>query len=137
MTPCDMAATHAEALVHSRPWSEAEFASLLNSPLCFVTGDPRCFAIGRVVADEAELLTLATHPNWQRQGLARGLLNRWRVAARERGANTAFLEVAADNVPALSLYVSDGFVEGGIRKAYYPRPGAQAADAILMIRTLP
>lgn len=66
-----MAATHAAAFTQSRPWTTGEFAELLSSPLSLVVGDERCFALFRVIADEAELLTIATHPDHQRQGLAR------------------------------------------------------------------
>jgi ribosomal-protein-alanine N-acetyltransferase len=47
-----------------------------------------------------------------------------------------FLEVAADNAPAQSLYRSAGFAECGLRREYYPRPGAQAVDALLMRKAL-
>lgn len=137
MTPQDMAATHAAAFTQSRPWSAAEFTALLDSPLVFVIGDPRCFALIRVVADEAELLTIATHPDHQRQGLARSLMRDWQVQAATRGAASAFLEVAADNASALALYLGEGFAEMGRRKGYYPRKGQPAVDAILLSRALP
>jgi [ribosomal protein S18]-alanine N-acetyltransferase len=137
MTPQDMAATHAAAFTQSRPWSADEFADLLRSPRCFAVGHAQCFALGRVVADQAELLTLATHPDHQRAGLARSTLAQWRAVAYERGAVSAFLEVAVDNTPARAFYSADGFVENGLRKAYYSRRDGSAADAALMIRPLP
>jgi ribosomal-protein-alanine N-acetyltransferase len=104
MTPQDMAATHRAAFSQSRPWSAGEFASLLGSDLCFFVGKSHCFAVGRVVADEAELLTLATHTDYQRRGFARAILAQWRAQASDRGAVSAFLEVGAANPAAHPQY---------------------------------
>lgn len=131
-----MAATHAAAFTRSRPWSAAEFASLLDQAFCHVLGDARCFALIRVIADEAELLTIATHPDAQRQGLARHRMTLWQDRAAELGATRAFLEVASDNQPALALYTACGFDPCGRRPGYYPRAAGQPVDAILMARTL-
>lgn len=132
-----MATTHAAAFSQSRPWTEAEFAALLDSPLTFAVGDARCFALVRVVVDEAELLTIATHPDHQRQGLAREAMNSWRELAALRGAETAFLEVAADNTPACDLYATCGFSNCGNRSVYYRRQNGPAVDAILMRQAIP
>ena len=136
MTPLDMALTHAAAFTQGRPWSEAEFAALLDSPANFVTGDSRCFALVGVVADEAELLTIATHPQNQHQGLARDCMEKWQTEAMNRGATQAFLEVASDNTPAISLYKSTGFEQIGLRKGYYQRKTGEPADALVMRRSL-
>ncbi|MEL0438136.1 GNAT family N-acetyltransferase [Phycobacter sp. K97] len=135
-TPEEMAATHAAAFTQSRPWSAEEFAALLDSSLTFAAGDARCFALVRVVADEAELLTIATDPAHQRQGLARRAMDTWQHAAAARGASEAFLEVAADNMPAQALYQSCGFAHCGRRAGYYARKDAPAVDAVLMRRSL-
>lgn len=131
-----MAAVHAAA-TDDRPWSEDEFASLLDSPGCFAAGDARAFALVRVILDQAELLTIATHPDHRRQGLARALMADWQAAAARRGATRAFLEVAADNAPARALYDVCGYEAAGLRRGYYRRPTGPAADAVLMARTLP
>ncbi len=131
-----LAATHKAAFQHQRPWSAAEFTSLLASPLIFTCGDSRAFALVRVVADEAELLTLATHPDHQRQGLARALMPLWQQNAQDRGAQAAFLEVAADNDAALALYSQTGFARVGQRPNYYTSPDGRVVDAILMRSTL-
>ena len=132
-----MATTHAAAFTQSRPWSETEFADLLDSPLTFAVGDARCFALVRVIVDEAELLTIACHPDHQRQGLARKLMSQWQDEATQRGAETAFLEVAADNAPACDLYSTCGFTVCGNRPGYYRRQTGPAIDAILMRQALP
>lgn len=129
-----MAATHAAAFGHARPWARDEFTGLLQNPACFTSGDPRCFALFRVIVDEAELLTIATHPDHQRQGLARACMAGWQAAAHEHGARRALLEVAADNGPAIALYRSCGFATCGSRRGYYRREGAGSVDALVMAR---
>ncbi|MBY6056293.1 GNAT family N-acetyltransferase [Leisingera daeponensis] len=136
LTPAQMAATHAAGFSQSRSWSALEFAALLDSPLIFAAGDARCFALVRVIADEAELLTIVTDPAHQRQGLARACMAAWESLARARGAAEVFLEVAEDNAPAQALYRDCGFAECGRRSGYYRREGANPADAILMRKSL-
>lgn len=126
-----LAATHRAAFAADRPWSAAEFESLLAAKGAILIGDAQSFALGRVVVDEVEILTIATHPRHARRGLARERLSRLLAEARSRGAGTAHLEVAADNAPALALYRATGFAEAGRRRAYYARESGKV-DAILM-----
>ncbi|KUP94397.1 ribosomal protein S18-alanine N-acetyltransferase [Tritonibacter horizontis] len=136
-SPSALAATHAAAFTQSRPWTTQEFADLLADRFTHLTGDGRAFALVREITDEAELLTIATHPDHQRQGHGTRIMQDWMRKAAQRGVTTAFLEVAADNGAAQALYSSCGFGLVGIRKAYYPRPKAAAADALLMKRLFP
>ena len=131
-----MAATHADAFVLSRAWSVDEFTSLLSHPSVFALGDERAFVLARVIADEAELLTIATRRDAQRTGLARRLMDDWHDEAQRRGAAHVFLEVAADNAPARSLYAACGYSETGRRRGYYTRDGKPPADAVIMARAL-
>lgn len=132
MTPQDMAATHAAAFRQARPWAASEFADLLSQRFCHAIGDRDCFALVRVIADEAELLTIATHPHMQRRGLARACMRTWHQTARGLGATRGFLDVAADNRPALALYTACGYRRCGLRPGYYPRRDGGAVDAVLM-----
>lgn len=127
-----MARIHAAAYRLDRPWTRAEFSGLMDSPHVIALGDDRAFILARIIADEAEVLTIATHPDHRRQGLARDLLARFHAAARAKGADTAFLEVAADNAAALALYLSAGYVQAGLRRAYYDRADGPAADALIL-----
>lgn len=132
-----MAATHARAFAgHGRAWSAAEFRDLMQSDLVFLSGDAHAFAIGRAVAEEAELLTLATDPAHRRAGLARACLHAFETQAASRGATAAFLEVAEDNAPARALYQVAGYAETGRRKGYYASRTGDAIDAILLRKTL-
>ena len=136
MTPAAMAALHARCFTTPRPWTAAEFAALLAEPPVFATLAETGFALGRVVADEAELLTIAVAPDARRNGEGRTLLDRFLRTARARGAETAFLEVAADNAAALALYRWSGFAEAGRRRGYYHSPGNPPVDALVMVKSL-
>ena len=136
MTPLQMAKLHAAAFTTQRPWSEAEFATLIESPHVFIITDPYCFALGRAVADEVELLTLATNPNQQRHGHAQRCLKRFHQEARARQASTALLEVASDNQAACRLYENNHYSIFAERPNYYHRPNGQRIAALIMSRPL-
>lgn len=129
MTPEALARLHGEAFAPERGWTAAEFDDLVKLPTVHLFERPQAFALVRVVADEAELLTLAVSPAARRQGLADTLMREW---MRTLPATSAFLEVAADNRAAQALYEKHGFVVCGRRKAYYTRPGTASVDALLM-----
>jgi len=131
-----LSATHALAFEDTRSWSADEFRSLLADPSVFHIGDAACFLLARVVLDEAEILTLATHPDSRRQGRAAAALGLFVEKAAVRGADTAFLEVAADNKAALALYFGGGFTEVARRRDYYRRQDGTAADAVILSRPL-
>jgi ribosomal-protein-alanine N-acetyltransferase len=121
----------------SPAWSAESFRSLLDHPgsTAFLAraGDPlqtAGFILGRLVADEAEILTLGVCADWQQKGVGRRLVEALCRAAKKTEARRLFLEVAADNGPALRLYQRLGFQETGRRKGYYERQGAPAEDAI-------
>jgi ribosomal-protein-alanine N-acetyltransferase len=135
MTPERMADLHRAAFQSERPWSATEFHDLLASKFVRSIHDVNGFALTRTVAGESELLTLAVDPVFQRQGIGRLLTLAWLDSIADN-AQSAFLEVAADNVAARALYTSFGFAEVAKRSAYYARKNAAAADAIVMRRDL-
>lgn len=138
MTPESLAALHARTFRMPAPYSVADFTGFLADPLCFllVEGDAG-FLLGRAVAGEAELLTLAVAPEARRLGLGRRLVARFLYQSRLRGADRAFLEVAADNPAAIALYESSGFQRAGTRRGYYQSPEGQRIDALVLARDLP
>ena len=136
MTPEMMAAIYAAAFPNSRAWSAAEISDMLASSLTFdLTGDVG-FALGRVIADEAELLTIAVAPDHQGKGLGLILLDQFEVESKTRGACWALLEVAQDNVAALALYTRSGYEICGERPGYYSRPDGEQITASLMKKAL-
>jgi len=91
------------------------------------------FALGRVVAGEAELLLLAVRRSSQGSGVGRALLNRFVEIAQQKGADRLHLEVRDGN-HAIKLYVKAGFTEVGRRKNYYTGRDGQVYDALTLAR---
>jgi ribosomal-protein-alanine N-acetyltransferase len=122
-------------------WAPDQLAQLLAGPGVFAlialddAGEPAGYALGRVAADEAELLSIALLPGQRRRGGGSLLLDALVDRCKAAGAATLFLEVAADNAAALALYHDAGFAEAGLRKGYY-KVGTTTVDAIIMKRAL-
>ncbi len=127
-----MAALHAEAFARPRPWSAGEFSAVLAAPGAFLLTEAGGFLVGRALAGEAELLTLAVPAAARRHGVGARLLRAFEAEARARGADEAFLEVASDNEAARALYAGAGWAEAGRRRDYYGR----GADALIFRKSL-
>lgn len=128
MTPDRLSALHARCFSVPRPWSATEFTALLDSPGCFLLTRQDGFLLGRAIAGEAELLTLAVDPAAQRRGIGRGLVREFVLASQAKGAGHLFLEVASDNLPAQALYAALGWQQAGRRPDYY----APGLDALIL-----
>jgi ribosomal-protein-alanine N-acetyltransferase len=136
-----LAAIHRE--LFDRPWESDDMRRLLEStavrafvaeagPAQMLAG----FILGRVAADEAEILSIGVARAWQRCGLGGQLTGELAASLVRSGAQRLFLEVAADNAPALALYLRQGFHSVARRKSYYERRDAPAADALVLAKTL-
>lgn len=134
------AAIHAQAA--EAPWSAETIAGLLAQPGVFglvaMRGEaPGGFILCRVVADEAEVLTLAVLPAARRRGIARALMTAAMAQGKAGGVARVLLEVSVRNDAALALYRSVGFGEVGRRKGYYADPrGGPPADALVLAADL-
>ncbi len=91
------------------------------------------FGLALAAGADAELLSIATDPALRRLGWGRQIFRALDEVARARGLERWILEVARNNVAAQGLYRSHGFVEIGLRKAYY-KTGAGRVDALVMSR---
>jgi ribosomal-protein-alanine N-acetyltransferase len=136
MTPEALEAIHQSAFVYTRAWTASEFSRFLESPLCFLVTKGESFALGRVIGPEAELLTLAVAPTSQGQGLGRDCLNQFEGMARRKGAEECFLEVSADNKPAISLYKTNGYSQVSTRGNYYQTKSGEKVDALIFGKSL-
>ena len=136
-TPYDadaMAAVHEACF--ERPWSAAEIDRMLLGRFGLACGEAAACLLGRLTLGEAEILTVAVAPSFRFQGHGRRLLEAAIEVARDQGAETIFLEVAADNATAISLYHAAGFQLVGKRPGYYHRAEGSSADALVMKLTL-
>ena len=88
--------------------------------------------IYRAVADEAEIITIGVEPAFQRRGAGLYIVSATQELLKSFKIKSLFLEVAADNKEAISLYLRSGFSDVGRRKAYYARKNGVADDAIIM-----
>ncbi|MEK0184422.1 ribosomal protein S18-alanine N-acetyltransferase [Microcoleus anatoxicus] len=84
------------------------------------------------ILEEAHIIMLAIHPQFQRQGLGQALLLALLKSACDRQLERATLEVRESNLAAVSLYKKFGFKEAGRRKRYYEDTGE---DALVMWRS--
>lgn len=117
------AALHRECF--ARSWDEAAFAGLFETPGTFgllAAGDdglPRGLCLYRVVADQAEILTICVLPSARGGGAGQALLGEAARDAATRGARKLFLEVSVTNPAARRFYAAAGFCAIGLRKNYY------------------
>ncbi|XZN98852.1 MAG: ribosomal protein S18-alanine N-acetyltransferase [Microcoleus sp.] len=84
------------------------------------------------ILEEAHIIMLAIHPQFQRQGLGQALLLALLKSAGDRQLERSTLEVRESNLAAVSLYKKFGFKEAGRRKRYYEDTGE---DALVMWRS--
>lgn len=119
----------------SLPWPERSFRfELTDNPAsrCWVAevdGSIAGMIVVWLLVAEAHVATLATHPNFRRQGIAKRLLSHALQYLNSEGAQSSFLEVRASNIAAQEMYRKFGYKESGRRRHYYKD---NDEDAILM-----
>jgi ribosomal-protein-alanine N-acetyltransferase len=124
----------------SLPWPPRSFRfELTDNPAsrCWVAeadGRVAAMLVGWLIVDEIHIATIATHPDFRRQGIGQRLLAHTLQAAMDEGAISSFLEVRESNDAALEMYRKFGYVESGRRDGYYKDNGEAA---ILMTTALP
>lgn len=130
-------------------WSEQQISELLQQDI------NQCWAVletdmteaseSKVVAyclissvfEVAEVLRIGTHPDYQRRGLAAGLLQALIKTMPQKQLQRILLEVRQDNGAAIALYKKMGFEVIHVRKGYYSIPskegrGEAKCDALIM-----
>jgi ribosomal-protein-alanine N-acetyltransferase len=124
-----------------RGWGEGEFEEMLSQRNTLVhrlrLGSKFIgFAVSRMAADEAEILSIAIAPGQRGRGLSRQLLLTHLGHLAGRGVRTVFLEVEENNQPARRLYDRAGFIVAGRRERYYREAGGEQLNALVMRRDL-
>lgn len=113
-------------------WSEESLAESATQGSSWVAEHDQVvkgILIGRVAADEFEILNLAVAVDTRRQDIATRLVNAAMEHARAAGAVRTYLEVRASNHGAIAFYEQLGFVACGRRQHYYRNP---TEDAVLL-----
>lgn len=136
-----LAKLHAGAFY--RGWPSTEFAAYLadpsRTPTYVVANSKRKvegFAMLRLAADEAELITIIIDPKRRGKGIGAALLRAAMDDLTMTPVVRLFLEVEDANMAAISLYRGLGFDEISRREGYYSKPGGDAATALVMRREL-
>ena len=119
----------------SLPWPERSFRfELTDNPAsrCWVAeldGKVVGMIVAWLIVDEAHVATVATHPEYRRQGIGKQLLAHTLRHIMRDGARSSFLEVRESNIAAQEMYRKFGYEATGRRRRYY-RDNDE--DAILM-----
>ena len=92
------------------------------------------YCLYQVIFEQAEILRIGTHPDYQRQGIASQIFARLNTELRKHQVESLLLEVRADNTPAIALYEQQEFALIHKRKGYYQTPHQPAIDALIMQR---
>lgn len=122
------------------PWSRTGLASLLRLPphrtwVAVCPSSDRHLEVNgflsiRLQSPEAEILRLAVRLEARRRGIGAKLLSDAIGASRRAGVTAIYLEVRAENQPALALYRSRGFRLSTVRRRYY----SNGEDAFVLWR---
>ena len=128
-----------ESVVYSHGWTEGIFLDCLRVGYsCWIhenEGEVISYGILSLAAGEAHILNVSVKPERQGEGLGRKMVEHLLSIARQRGADTAFLEVRPSNYVAIGLYEDIGFIQAGIRPDYYPAEKGRE-DAVIMAMAL-
>jgi len=113
--------------MYDYPWSEEIFKDCLRvdySNWAFIKDEKFIgYAILSIAVGEAHVLNICLDKEYTGQGLGECFLNELLLVAKNKCAESVFLEVRLSNAVATSLYKKMGFKQIGRRKKYY-----QAAD---------
>ena len=124
-----------ERLSFSDPWSLEGFKESMGQRqvLSRVAEIDQCVAgyyIFYYSYDEGELVNIAVHPNFRRQGVGHAMMTDLLKMGTSLGVNRFVLEVRMSNTKAIALYKKQGFSLLGVRKDFYTKPNE---DALVMV----
>lgn len=139
------AVANIEALVQPHDaWTEQTLAEMLaqDSTHIMIVYKPEeeagykivGYCLYQVVFEQAEILRIGTHPDYQRQGIASQLFATLNNELINNKVESLLLEVRADNAPALALYEQQAFAVIHTRKNYYQLPHQPSIDALILQR---
>lgn len=133
-------AAEIERLCFSEPWTEEALRYMCTSPntraiavIDRTNGALAAYGGAQFVLDEANIVNIATHPDYRRRGCATAAMHALEAFLKENGIEHLYLEVRQSNAPAQALYAKEGFSPIGVIKNYYRFP---AEDAVEMIKKL-
>jgi len=122
----------------SLPWSRESYLGELkndfaNYLVCDDGGEIAAYGGVWVVFEEAHITNVAVAIRYRGQGVGSDLMKELEKIARSKHATRILLEVRPSNQVALAMYDKLGFIQTGVRKAYYSDNGE---DALIMTKYL-
>ena len=128
-----------EQRAYPHPWTLGIFRDCLRVgyKAWVMTLDHNVIGYGVVMLSpgEAHILNICIDPEYQGKGLGRYLLGHLVKRSNRTDVDMILLEVRRSNNAAQQLYLSEGFHELGVRKAYYPSDDGRE-DAIILAKYL-
>lgn len=119
------------------PWTEGQYLTCGGPEYgyhgAWYGGTLVGFIVDRRMLDEAHLMNLCVHGQFQEQGVGRFLLRHWLVSMQRAGVATLTLEVRESNETARRLYASEGFEHVGTRPGYYPAVEGTEAACVMVL----
>ncbi len=133
-------AAEIERLCFSEPWSENALTYMCTSPntravavIDRENGRLAAYGGAQYVTPEANIVNIATHPDYRRCGCATAVMHALEAFLKGNGIEYVYLEVRKSNASAQALYTKEGYAPCGIIKNYYRFP---AEDAVEMFKKL-
>lgn len=124
---------------HAFPWTEGIFADCIRVGYACVVleeaGEIIAYGVMSVAAGESHIFNVCVDSTRRNRGLGAKVIEYLMDRAREKQANSIFLEVRPSNEPAVALYEKLGFNQIGLRKDYYPDADGRE-DALIFARDL-
>lgn len=130
ISPIAKAMANIHALSFETGWSAQNMQDHLTHDYVWAMKDKDtlcAFIIIRLIADQADIITLATAPTSRRAGYGRTLLAHIHQWLPTQGGSILFLDVAEDNAPAIALYEKFNYERFLKRPAYYRRKNGRIA----------
>ncbi len=139
----DLATVHdIEEQCYPNPWPLKIMADCIKADYQCIKGlselspDILCYAFMMIGHEEAHLLKITVHPDYQKKGLGQAMLQRLILISRINHARKIWLEVMVSNESAIRFYRQAGFENQTIRKNYYTYQDEQGEtineDALVM-----
>jgi ribosomal-protein-alanine N-acetyltransferase len=121
-----------DELSFTKSWSFQMFSDEIKKDYAYfylaeIDNIPVGYAIIWCIYETAELIRIATHPDYRKKGIGNSLIKKALEKAIEQKCETMMLEVNCNNTAAQALYLKNNFRQISIRKGYY-----DGEDAVIM-----
>ena len=131
MSPEEMADLHLICMPEYSSWTAKYYEELLKSKNHVFEISKTGFGCARLIKNEAEILILIVHPNFQRSGCANFILNNLHTKLLKLKCEKIFLEVAELNFAARQLYMKNNYNLVGRRANYYSLKNGKKTDGLV------